>query len=174
MSGLSTGQSFGLFAASTAVSAISAYSADRHKASMAKISWEHSREQARISTELNNFVLSRQREHIRRSSAEEGIHIQRESLQIAAQARAAQAAHGIAGGSAQAVLHDIARQAENAESARIAERDMQLFSNTVQGAQAAIQTEQQVGIEPISIGTGALRVGAAAAEITERAGTLFE
>lgn len=170
---LTTGQSFSLYGASSAISAYGGYRSARHDAKMADISWRYDKGMAEAMQKVNDWISSKNRAKLLTADAGASLEIQVKEMEARASAMVAQSAEGMQGGSAQQVLHAIARSAEKMQSDREVELDAALFDNTAQGLQSRLSTQTRVGIQPIDSTSGALFVGQAAASISAKYQDLY-
>jgi len=157
-----------------AIAAYSAYNTQQHNFKMQELTFNHNKSMALENLKVNQFIVGRNKVKLLNASAEKAVGIQIQALQEQASTEVQQAAVGQLGGSAQDVLYDISRRAEQAESARVTELDDVLFQNNLQAFQAETQAQDVVGIRPINATSAAIQVGAFAAETSKTFGSLYK
>jgi hypothetical protein len=172
--GFSVEQSVGLSVFNTAISAWSAYNTSKHNAEMADIQWNFNKGMQLENLKINTFILNNNKVALLTADRTKQLQIETQEMQAKAAAEVAQAAYGMQGGSAQQVLHSISREAEQAQSARIVERDQALFENKMQGIKAQQSSRADTGLRPIDATSGSLHVFAAGSKITDTFGTLYD
>lgn len=170
---LSTEQAFGLSIGTSAISAWSGYNTSKHAGAMADINWMHKQGMAKENLKLNQFIQARNKIALLDASSDKSLQIQVQEMEARASAMASQSAIGMSGGSAQQVLHDIARKAEQAQAVREVELDTALFSNNMKSAEANMQALDSTGLQPIDATSMALHVGGFAADVTKSFGSLY-
>lgn len=173
MAGITTGQSFGLSIGTSAISAWSGYNTSKHEAAMADINWQYKKGMALENLKLNQFIQTKNKIALLDGSSDKSLQIQTQEMEAKASAMASQSAFGMVGGSAQQVLHDIARKAEQAQSARVVELDAALFANNMKGAEANMQALDSTGLQPIDASSLGLHVGGFTKDVTKSFGTLY-
>lgn len=142
------------------------YNRAKHNERMAEMNYAHNKAMVLENLKLNQYIVSRNKIDILSASADEKMALETRAMEAKAEATVAHATYGMQGGSAMQVLHSISREAEKAESQRLAQLDAALFGNKLQLYRGESGAVQATGIRPVGGVSGNLAVGSAVANIS--------
>lgn len=171
ISGVASSYGMGLF--SSALDAFNQYDQAKHSARMAEINWTHNRNIVRINMGVNQFITNKNKAAVLTASTDKALQIATEEMEAKAQLTVMNAATGREGGSAQAVIHDISRKAEQAQSQREQQLEEGLFDVKLAQFKADSAGETAIGIRPINAVSAPLAIAGFAGSALSKTGSLF-